>query len=80
MRVPTGVPGGGVWGRVQMGATAGVVPVEKDRTWAEFCSESTVLEKENSLSLTEFWANSVSSAKNSVSSLWHTNNRPRGIR
>ena len=29
--------------------------------------------EENSLSLTEFTANSVSSAKNSVSSLWHTN-------
>ena len=31
--------------------------------------------EENSLSFT---ANSVSSAKNSVSSLWHTNNRLRG--
>ena len=34
--------------------------------------------KENSLSLTEFRANSVSSAKNSVSSLWHIDNRLKG--
>ena len=34
--------------------------------------------EEDSLSLTEFGANSVSSAKNLVSSLWHTKNRLRG--
>ena len=34
--------------------------------------------EKNSLSLSEFWANSVSSAKNSVSSLWHTDNKLRG--
>ena len=49
--------------------------VLRSRKRAEYCFESTVSEKRNSLSFT---ANSVSSAKNSVSSLWHTNNRLRG--
>ena len=47
----------------------------KIREWAEYCFESTVLEERT------HWvsaANSVSSARNSVSSLWHTNNRPKG--
>ena len=42
-------------------------------TVAEYCFEREYcFGEENSLSLTEFTANSVSSAKNSVSSLWHT--------
>ena len=40
--------------------------------------ESTVSEKRTHWASLSFGANSVSSAKNSVSSLWHTNNRLRG--
>ena len=43
------------------------------RKWAEFCFESTVSEKRTHWASLSFGANSVSSAKNSVSSLWHTN-------
>ena len=45
---------------------------------AEYCFESTVSEKRTHWASLSFTANSVSSAKNSVSSLWHTNNRLRG--
>ena len=45
---------------------------------AEYCFESTVSEKRTHWASLSSGANSVSSAKNSVSSLWHTNNRLRG--
>ena len=50
------------------------------RKRAEYCFESTVSEKRTHWASLSSAANSVSSAKNSVSSLWHANNRPRGIR
>ena len=50
----------------------------KSRKRAEYCFESTVSEKRTHWASVSFRANSVSSAKNSVSSLWHTNNRLRG--
>ena len=45
---------------------------------AEYCFESTVSEKKTHWASLSFGANSVSSAKNSVSSFWHTNNRLKG--
>ena len=48
------------------------------RKRAEYCFESTVSEKRTHWASLSSAANSVSSAKNSLSSLWHTNKRPRG--
>ena len=48
------------------------------RKRTEYCFESTVSEKWTHWASLSFTANSVSSAKNSVSSLWHTNTRLRG--
>ena len=45
---------------------------------AEYCFESTFSGKRTHWASLSFGANSVSSTKNSVSSLWHTNNRPTG--
>ena len=44
----------------------------------EYCFESTVSEKRTHWASLSFGANSVSSAKHSVSSLCHTKSRPRG--
>ena len=48
------------------------------RKRAEYCFESTVSDKRTHWASLSFGANSVSSVKNSVSSLLHTNNRLRG--
>ena len=48
------------------------------RKRAEYCFKSTVSEERTHWASLSFGANSVSSAKNSVSSLWHTTNRLRG--
>ena len=48
------------------------------RKRAEYCFESTVSVKRTHRASLSFAANLVSSAKNSVSSLCHTNNRMRG--
>ena len=48
------------------------------RKRAEYCFESTVSEKRTHWASLSFEANSVSSAKNSVSSFWHTNNMLKG--
>ena len=45
------------------------------RKRAEYCFESTVSEKRTHRASLNFGANSLSSAKNSVSSFWHTNKR-----
>ena len=50
----------------------------KTRKHAEYFFESTVSEKRTHSASLSFGANSVSSAKNSVSSLCHTNSRLRG--
>ena len=50
----------------------------KPRKRAEYCFESTVSEKRTQWASLSFGANSVSSARNSVSLLWQTNNRLRG--
>ena len=54
------------------------IPKKRARKRAEYCFESTVSEERTHWASLSFTANSVSSAKNSVSSLWHTHNRPRG--
>ena len=49
------------------------------RKRAEYCFESTVSDKRTHLASLTFTAISVSSAKkNTMRSLWHTNNRLRG--
>ena len=48
------------------------------RKRAEYCFESTVSEKRTHWASLSLGANSVSSARHSVSSIWHTNNRLRG--
>ena len=48
------------------------------RKRAEYCFESTVSKKRTHWASLSSGANSVSPAKNSVSSFWHTNNRLRG--
>ena len=48
------------------------------RKRAEYCFESTVSEERTHWASLILGPNSVSSAKNSVSSLWHTYNRLRG--
>ena len=53
-------------------------PEEQFRKRAENCFKSTVPDKRTHWASLNFRANSVSSAKNSVSSLWHTYNRTRG--
>ena len=52
--------------------------ISLNRKRAEYCFESTVSEKRTHWASLSFGANSVSSAKNSVSSRLHTNNRLKG--